>query len=170
MPFQPDGIWASPYDGNKWKMSEGEDKYRRSVYTYYKRSSPYPSQLTFDGTGRNVCTARRIRTNTPLQALVTLNDPVFMEAATHLAQKIRKPEGLSVQERIQLGYKLLLNTPISPNKLKPLYNLYQESTGYYRKHPDLISEIKISNPDAEDAAFTLVANALLNLDEVITKN
>lgn len=170
MPFQPDGIWASPYDGNKWKMSEGEDKYRRSVYTYYKRSSPYPSQLTFDGTGRNVCTARRIRTNTPLQALVTLNDPVFMEAATHLAQKIRKPEGLSVQERINLGYKLLLNTPISPNKLKPLYNLYQESTGYYRKHPDLISEIQISNPDAEDAAFTLVANALLNLDEVITKN
>jgi hypothetical protein len=170
MPYQPEGIWASPYDGNKWKMSEGEDKYRRSIYTYYKRSSPYPSHLTFDGTGRNVCTARRIRTNTPLQALVTLNDPVFMEAATHFAQKMLKPVGLSARERIQRGYKLLLNTDMSPTKLKPLLALYEESKKYYQNHPELVDEIQLSNPDAVDAAFTLVANAMLNLDEVITKN
>ena len=120
MPYQPEGIWASPYDGNKWKISEGEDKYRRSIYTYYKRSSPYPSQLTFDGTGRNVCNARRIRTNTPLQALVTLNDPVFMEAATHFGQKMLKNPGLSVNDRIQQGYHILINKPISPSLLQPL--------------------------------------------------
>ncbi|MEY3320428.1 MAG: hypothetical protein RLZZ417_11 [Bacteroidota bacterium] len=170
MPYQPDGIWASPYDGNKWKISEGEDKYRRSIYTYYKRSSPYPSQLTFDGTGRNVCTARRIRTNTPLQALVTLNDPVFMEAATHFAQKILNPADLSVNKRIELGYKLLLNKEISPAKLQPLVKLYKDAYSYYKVHPELVKEIQISNPAVEDAAYTLVANALLNLDEVITKN
>lgn len=170
MPYQPDGIWASPYDGNKWKLSEGEDKYRRSIYTYFKRSSPYPSQLTFDGTGRNVCTARRIRTNTPLQALVTLNDPVFMEAATHFAQKILKPTDLSVNNRIELGYKILLNKKITQAKLQPLVKLYKDAYTYYKVHPELVKEIQISNPTTEDAAFTLVANALLNLDEVITKN
>ena len=170
MPYQPDGIWASPYDGNKWKLSEGEDKYRRSIYTFYKRSSPYPSQLTFDGTGRNVCTARRIRTNTPLQALVTLNDPVFMEAATHFAQKMLKTKHLSVNERIELGYKLLLNRQISSAKLQPLVKLYKDAYSYYKVHPELVKEIQISNPSVEDATYTLVANALLNLDEVITKN
>jgi hypothetical protein len=170
MPYQPEGIWASPYDGNKWVMSEGEDQYRRSVYTYYKRSSPYPSQLTFDGAGRNVCTARRIRTNTPLQALVTLNDPVFMEAATQLAQKIMKPADLSVQERIELGYNILLFKNIAPPKLQPLVKLYWDAHTYYRNHPELVKEVHIMKPSVEAAAFTLVANALLNLDEVITKN
>jgi hypothetical protein len=170
MPYQPEGIWASPYDGNKWKLSEGEDKYRRSIYTYYKRSSPYPSQLTFDGTGRNVCNARRIRTNTPLQALVTLNDPVFMEAATHFGQKMLKNPGLSVSDRIQHGYHILLNKPISPTLLQPLVKLYKDSKTYYKSHPELVKEIQVENPDVEDAAFALVANAMLNLDVIITKN
>ena len=170
MPYQPEGIWASPYDGNKWKISEGEDKYRRSIYTYYKRSSPYPSQLTFDGTGRNVCNARRIRTNTPLQALVTLNDPVFMEAATHFGQKMLENPGLSVNDRIQHGYHILLNKPISPTLLQPLVKLYKDSKTYYKSHPELVKEIQVENPDVEDAAFALVANAMLNLDVIITKN
>jgi hypothetical protein len=93
-----------------------------------------------------------------------------MEAATHFAQKMLKPVGLSARERIQRGYKLLLNTDMSPTKLKPLLALYEESKKYYQNHPELVYEIQLSNPDAEDAAFTLVANAMLNLDEVITKN
>ncbi len=81
MPFQPEGIWNSPWNGSYWKTSEQGDQYRRSLYTYWKRSAPYPSMLSFDATSREVCTARRIRTNSPLQALTTLNDSVFIEVA-----------------------------------------------------------------------------------------
>ena len=73
-----------------WKMSQGEDQYRRALYTYWKRTAPYPSMITFDGVGREVCTARRIRTNTPLQALVTLNDSVYLEASRILQLKWKK--------------------------------------------------------------------------------
>ncbi len=105
MPYQPEGIWASPYGNEKWVQSQGEDRYRRAVYTYHKRTSAYPSMLTFDGTSRNVCTARRIRTNTPLQALVTLNDPVYVEAAQALAKRMRYA-GTEVDRQIARGYYL----------------------------------------------------------------
>ena len=85
MPYQPAGIWNSVYSSEHWKESEGEDHYRRSVYTYTKRTSPYPSMMMFDGSSREVCVSRRIRTNTPLQALVTLNDSSFVVAARNLA-------------------------------------------------------------------------------------
>ncbi|MEY3739203.1 MAG: hypothetical protein RL544_1981, partial [Bacteroidota bacterium] len=78
MPYQPEGIWRSPYNGDTWKLSEGEDQYRRSLYTYFKRTAPYPSMLTFDGGAREVCVIRRIRTNTPLQALTSLNDSSYI--------------------------------------------------------------------------------------------
>ena len=81
MPVQPDGIWQSPYDGESWKQSTGEDLHRRALYTYWKRTAPYPSMVTFDSPSREFCQLRRLRTNTPLQALVTLNDPVYVEAA-----------------------------------------------------------------------------------------
>src|SRR5690606_21471557 len=86
MPPQPEGIWQTVYNGDNWSESQGEDKYRRAVYTYLKRTSPYPSFLTFDAGSREVSTVRRTVTNTPLQALVTLNDPVYLEAAHHLAK------------------------------------------------------------------------------------
>ena len=89
MPFQPEGIWNSPWNGSYWKKSDSTDQYRRAVYTFWKRSAPYPSMISFDGTSREVCTARRIRTNTPLQALTTLNDSVFLEAAQHFAWRIK---------------------------------------------------------------------------------
>ena len=85
MPMQPDGIWQSPYAGETWMPSTGEDRHRRALYTYWKRTAPYPSMVTFDSPSREFCQSRRIRTNTPLQALVTLNDPVYIEAAQALA-------------------------------------------------------------------------------------
>ena len=85
MPPQPDGIWESPYNGDQWIESKGEDKYRRGLYTFVKRTSPYPSMTTFDVNMREVCYVKRIPTNTPLQALVTLNDPVYLEAALAFA-------------------------------------------------------------------------------------
>ena len=84
MPYQPDGVWQSVWKCPVGKQ-RGEDKYRRAVYVFQKRTSPYPSMMTFDGSSRDVCVVRRIRTNTPLQSLVTMNDPVFMEAARALA-------------------------------------------------------------------------------------
>ena len=85
MPPQPEGIWEHPYLGNLWKESKNEDKYRRGIYTYLKRTSPYPSLMTFDAGSREVCLVRRSPSNTPLQALVTMNDPVYLEAAFNLA-------------------------------------------------------------------------------------
>jgi Protein of unknown function (DUF1553)/Protein of unknown function (DUF1549)/Planctomycete cytochrome C len=172
MPYQPEGIWASPYGNEKWVLSQGEDRYRRSVYTYHKRTSAYPSMLTFDGTSRNVCTARRIRTNTPLQALVTLNDPVYVEAAQALAKRMRYA-GAEVDRQIARGYYLALKHKIDPKKGAILAKLYQKALAKYQADLKLTQELlgdqKVKNP-AEYAALTIVANAILNLDEVITKS
>ena len=87
-PPQPDGIWDIPYSNEKWTPSEGEDRYRRGLYMFIRRSAPYPSFMTFDATSREHCTVRRVRTNTPLQALTTLNDEAFFEAARALAARM----------------------------------------------------------------------------------
>ncbi len=92
MPPQPDGIWRNPYSAEKWLVASGEDRYRRGLYTFLRRTSPYPAMMTFDATSREVCTVRRERTNTPLQALVTMNDPQFVEAARKLAETLPPPK------------------------------------------------------------------------------
>jgi hypothetical protein len=95
MPPQPDGLWdAIPYSDMKWKTSEGEDRYRRAVYTYLRRSVVHPAKTTFDASSRQVCLSRRTITNTPLQALMTLNDPAFLEVAQALAKSVPKPGNL----------------------------------------------------------------------------
>ena len=88
MPEQPDGVWQVVYSGETWNTEENQDKYRRAVYTYWKRTTPYPSMVAFDNPSREFCVSRRIRTNTPLQALVTLNDPVFIEMANAMAERM----------------------------------------------------------------------------------
>ena len=90
-PLQPDGIWDNPYSDDAWKTSEGEDRHRRGIYTFIRRTSPYPSFMTFDATSREFCTVRRVRTNTPLQALTGLNDEAFFEAARALALRVGTP-------------------------------------------------------------------------------
>ena len=102
MPPQPEGIWLSPYDGGKWKESEGEDRYRRGLYTYWKRTAPYPSMTTFDAPSREFCQSRRIRTNTPLQALVTMNDPVYLESAQRLAEYMQQ-KGKTPEQQLKVG-------------------------------------------------------------------
>ena len=173
MPYQPEGIWASPYGNEKWVLSNGEDRYRRAVYTYHKRTGPYPSMLTFDGTTRNVCTARRIRTNTPLQALITLNDPVYVEAALGLAKRMRQLGGKDLNQQIGKGYYLIQHSKIAERKQKALAVLYQKALAQYQNNPQQTKEL-LGNETVQDpndlAALTLVANALLNLDEVISKN
>jgi hypothetical protein len=151
MPWQPDGIWHSPYNYEKWKTDTTENRYRRAIYTYWKRSSPYPSMIAFDGAQRNVCMARRIRTNTPLQALVTLNDSVYVDLARQFAKRMQKEGGKTPEQQIAKGYELMLYKPIKPEKLKLFVDLYHKA-------------------GATDSSMNIVANAMLNLDEVVMKN
>ncbi|SMD46373.1 Planctomycete cytochrome C [Aquiflexum balticum DSM 16537] len=172
MPFQPEGIWETVYNGESWKLSEGEDKHRRAVYTFLKRTSPYPSFITFDAGSREVCVSKRIVTNTPLQALVTLNDPVFLEAAFHLGQKMKNYSDNDSLKGIAFGYELCVISSISQSKMEILHSLYKEALSEYEKKPELIAELipdEANENSAELAAFTVVANALLNLDEFLTK-
>jgi hypothetical protein len=198
MPWQPSGIWLSPYNGDSWKKSAGRDQYRRAVYTYWKRTAPYPSMIAFDGASREVCTARRIRTNTPLQALVTLNDSVYLEASRQLAFRmvsdIKESPGAGKMEKKQVrlvkdgdsrenrdskdsvisrGYSLLLFKPITLVKLEILKRLYDKAYAQFSRDPEKTCEM-VGEPGSHDnpvtAAYVVVAGALLNLDEVITKN
>jgi hypothetical protein len=169
MPYQPAGIWSSVYSSERWKESDGEDRYRRSVYTYAKRTSPYPSMMMFDGSSREVCMSRRIRTNTPLQALVTLNDSSFIVAARRLSP-VMIAHSDNVKDQIASGYERIMFRKMSPAKLTVLENLYGEALAHYNSHPEEAAKLLAARePRVEEAAMTVVANALLNLDEVITK-
>lgn len=177
-PFQPDGVWSSPYNGASWKLSAGRQQYRRAIYTYWKRSSPFPSMLTFDGVNREVCVSRRIRTNTPLQALATLNDSTFLVAAVALAknatlntQNAQLTEGVSQQ--ISNCYLAAMGQPISPEKRMILEKLYATALQQFQsnnknekaKIPSVLTE-----QTPEIAALAVVANAILNLDEFVNKS
>ncbi len=171
MPPQPEGVWLSPYSGESWKVSEGEDRYRRGLYTFWKRTAPYPSMATFDAPSREFCQSRRIRTNTPLQALVTLNDPVYLEAAENLAVKMLDA-GDSVAQQLEQGYYWLTYRPLSPQKQQILTGTYQEALERFEEEPEEVGAIlqHTRREDKKLAALTVAANVLLNLDEVVTKD
>jgi len=169
MPYQPDGIWSSVWSGEYWKASEGEDQYRRSVYTYIKRTSPYPSMMMFDGSSREVCVIRRIRTNTPLQALVTLNDSSYVVAARGLALRMMKDK-TKPADQINEGYRLILVKDMPVQKLKIMETLYDEALKQYTSNKEASRKLAATTTDSPQlAAMTVVANAMLNLDEVLTK-
>ncbi|WPP48455.1 DUF1553 domain-containing protein [Catalinimonas niigatensis] len=169
MPPQPEGIWQVVYSGQTWETSEGEDQYRRGLYTYWRRTSPYPSMITFDSPSREFCMNRRIPTNTPLQALVTLNDPVYMEAARSLAQRMLLEGGESTEERIETAYKIAMLKPIADEKKDALLNLYDEALTYYQQNPEEALKMVGKKENQALAALTVVANAIMNLDEFVTK-
>ncbi|MCL6265047.1 DUF1553 domain-containing protein [Flagellimonas myxillae] len=169
MPPQPDGVWQTVYSGAQWKESKGEDRYRRAIYTYLKRTSPYPSFLTFDAGSREVCTIRRTTTNTPLQALVTLNDPVYLEASLELARRMNISE--SPTENISVGYGLATYSEITPEKLEALTHLYNTSLVEFDNGAENSPFYHLQKrPEKELAALAVVANAIMNLDEFLTKS
>ncbi len=178
MPPQPNGVWQIIYNGQQWSTSAGSDKYRRGLYTYWRRTSPYPSMMTFDATSREVCTIRRIRTNTPLQALVTMNDPVYVEAAQGLARRAVREAGSTVEERAGYMFRLALVRPPRAEELERLVALYQSELDHYRAHPEAAKQLvgKTLGPPpagldaAELAAWTVVGNVVFNLDEALTKD
>lgn len=177
-PYQPDGLWrkvgGQQYD---YVVSPGDEKYRRGVYVVWKRGAPYPSFLNFDASGRMACTVKRSRSNTPLQALTLFNDPVYVEAAFGLAQRLMKevPQG-DVTARIEKAFTICLARQPKAEEAKVLADLHAQQLKSYRADAKAAKELlgNFATPKgidaAEFAAWYGVASAMLNLDEVITKN
>jgi hypothetical protein len=168
-PIQPDGIWKAPYSSEKWNVSKGEDRFRRSLYTFVRRSSPHPAMMTFDATSREYCTVRRVRTNTPLQALTMLNDEAAMIAARALAKQMLESGGSDVNARVIHGFRSCLTRPPKKAEGERLAALYHQQLAYFTAHPTEADALSKSPNSPELAAWTMVANVLLNLDETVTK-
>lgn len=165
-PPQPDGVWRTVYSGDQWTTSEGEDRYRRAVYTYWRRTSPYPSMMTFDAPARDVCTVRRIATNTPLHALVTLNDPAYVECAQGLAERMQQQGGESPRDQIAWALELATCREGSNPAIDELVALYHDALQAFDASDD---EMKSLGETADAYARAIVANAILNLDDVLTR-
>lgn len=177
MPYQPDGIWKSTYSVDNWATSPGSERHRRGLYTFVKRTSPYPAMIVFDAPSREVCTVRRISTNTPLQALVTLNDQVYIEAAQALARRAVREAGPSVEERIGRALRHALVRPPDSREVAALSELYRKRRAFYRDDREAARKLATDPlgpaPDGVDeadlAALTSVCNVILNLDEFLTR-
>jgi hypothetical protein len=177
-PPQPTlGVNAAFGGSIDWQTSPGEDRYRRGVYTTWRRSNPYPSMSTFDAPNRDTCIVRRARTNTPLQALVTMNDPVYVEAAQALARRMIEKGGATPREKAEFGFRACLIRLPADAELDRLVKLYEEARLKLGKEKDKALQLA-TNPlgalprgmDTGDAAaWTVVANVLLNLDEMLMK-
>lgn len=175
-PPQPSsGLSAAFGSSVDWKTSEGEDRFRRGLYTEWRRTSPYPSMSTFDAPNREVCTLRRSRTSTPLQALVTLNDPVYLEAAQGLARRMAAA-GESVEDRIRHGFRLCVTRPPADAELRRLAAFYEEARSEFERDAQAANHLaadplgrKLGCAPADFAALATVANVLLNLDETLMK-
>ena len=170
MPPQPEGIWKSVWNGESWKEAEGENRYRRALYTYWKRTSAYPSMLMFDAPAREVCTARRIATNTPLQPLVTLNDPVFVECAQQLAGLMSSRGGTTLKSQLVYGYERATGVLPSSNDLTDLMELYANTAAELatQAHADRDAGPAILET-IQQQALEAVATVLLNTDRALTK-
>ena len=172
-PPQPNlGVSAAFGGSIDWQTSTGEDKFRRGVYTTWRRSNPYPSMSTFDAPNRDTCVVRRARTNTPLQALVTMNDPVYVEAAQALAKRTMNVNG-TIEERVTFLFRRCLIRPPTEAEVKRLVKLYEDAWKEFRKDRGKANQMAGSVPPLvlveNFAAMTVVANVVLNLDEMLMK-
>jgi hypothetical protein len=182
LPYQPPGLWeelafGDVYSAQTYVQSHGPDLYRRSLYTFQKRTAPPASLNIFDQPDREKCTARRARTNTPLQSLVLLNDPTYVEAARALAQRMLLEGGRDAGSRIGYGFRLATARKPEPRERQVFRDLAERELSVYRKNGDAARKLLAvgeSKPDprldtAELAAWTTVAGMMLNMDETITR-
>ena len=180
-PYQPDGVWEAVAmigsNTREYKQDAGERLYRRSLYTFWKRAAPPASMDIFNAPNRETCAVRRERTNTPLQALVTLNDPQFVEAARNLAERTLKEGGSEPAARLGFVAEQLLARPFRDEEARVVEGSLAELSAYYREHPkDAAELIAVGDSKADPeldvpalAAWTMLANELMNLDEVLNK-
>ena len=166
-PPLPAGITNLSYANSfKWSLSKGEDKYRRGIYTFFKRTSPHPNLLTFDCPDSNVACVKRNRSNTPLAALVTLNNATFTEAAKAFAQRIMKVTSEEDEKRIAYGFRFCVTRPPEPAEAEAFATLLADSRAWYKEHPE---DAKAFAGDPETAAWTATARIMLNMDEFLTR-
>jgi hypothetical protein len=180
-PYQPEGVWEAVAmigsNTRNYQQDKGDSLYRRSMYTFWKRAAPPASMDILNAPSREVCTVRRERTNTPLQALVTLNDPQFVEAARHLAQRALLEADGEDTDRIDFIARQLLARPFRAEELAVVRGTLTDLLLYYRSQPDdarKLIAVGESRPDpgldaSLLAAWTMVVNQLMNLDEVLNK-
>lgn len=173
MPPQPAGVWTvTGVVDNTYRTSTGEDRYRRGLYTIWRRSAPYPSMAAFDAPDRAACVVKRPRTNTPLQALTLLNDPVYVEAALALARRMHDDGGATTEDRVRFGFRLCLSRPPSAREVELLTKTYDQSLARYQMNSGSARTL-VANAKGPDpvywASWFQVATVLLNLDEAITK-
>ena len=169
MPYQPDGIWDSPYSGERWRNVMDKERFRRGLYVYWKRTAPYPSFMALDASSREACTVRRVRTNTPLQALALMNDKAYVEAARALAARTASVNGDA--PRAAMAFRLCTGRTPKPEETQRLVKLANTMRARYRSNPDEAKKLlgASSRDLTEQAAWTMVGNVLLNLDETLTK-
>jgi hypothetical protein len=180
-PYQPDGVWEAVAmigsNTRDYKRDSGENLYRRSMYTFWKRAAPPASMDVFNAPSRETCTVRRERTDTPLQALVTLNDPQFVEAARNLAEHTLKEGGSKSRERLNYMAERLLARTLKSEEAKITEAVLNDLLTHYKTAPkdaEALLTVGESKADAKLdkptlAAYTMVANQLMNLDEVLNK-
>lgn len=181
-PYQPDGLYdgvvvGAPYPGTVWETGEGEELYRRSLYTFWKRTLPHPAMTVFDAPDREFCTVRRSVTNTPLQALTLLNDPTFIEASRNLAERVIREGGESQEQRIERGFRLAAGRAPTPDEMavlresltRLLVSFEDDENGARGLLSVGASPAAPEIPAETLAAYTALMSMILNLDEVITK-
>jgi hypothetical protein len=178
-PYEPDGYLAAlNFPKREYVADEGEAQYRRALYTHWQRTFLHPSLQAFDAPSREECTANRVTSNTPLQALVLLNDPTYVEAARVFADRIVRKGGRSFESRLQWAYRQALTREPSPAEISIMKSLFEKELDHYRRDENAARELVIvgyapaaqTRSVAELAAWTSVARALLNLNETITRN
>jgi len=176
-PYQPDGLWEELANAGKYQRDSGEALYRRSLYTFWKRTIGPPAMLLFDAAPRETCIVRETRTNTPLQALNLMNDVTYLEAARVMAERMVKEGGASPESRLAYGFRLATARPPRAEELEVLAGSFRHFLDRYRSRPDdaaaYLSQGERprdgSLDAAEHAAYAAVASLILNLDETITK-
>jgi hypothetical protein len=177
-PYQPDGLWeAVSYNGDySYVQDHGPALYRRGLYTYWKRQSPPPGLLAFDAPTRETCVVRRSRTNTPLQALVLLNDPTYIEAARVLAELTMR-QAATGEDRVRYAFRRATCRRPEVDELAALVKLYEQERASFAAKPQAAQELLAVGEwprdeklePVEHAAWTIVMGVLLNLDEVVTR-
>ncbi|HTG45538.1 MAG TPA: DUF1553 domain-containing protein, partial [Verrucomicrobiae bacterium] len=175
-PYQPDGLWEEK-SGARYERDKGDGLYRRSLYTFWKRTSPPPTIVAFDAAERNVCIVRRQVTSTPLQSLILLNDPQLTEAGRWLAERMMKEGGSTLDQQISYLFRLLTSRLPKPAELSLLLKMYAEQLALFTQNEQETIKLLTVGDKANDsalapvklAAASVVASALLNFDETIIK-
>ena len=180
-PYQPAGLWKPVGFGGSntsvFRQDKGQALYRRSMYTFWKRTVPPPSMATFDAPDRETCAVRRARTNTPLQALVLMNDVQFVEATRRFAERVMTEGGDSVEQRVTFAVRTVLTRKPNSTELQSMRLLFNEVLAEFKASPESVKQLLSVGESARNekldqnelAAWTMVTHLILNLSETVTK-